>query len=74
MKKHVDLFGSHGLGTPPSCLLSVWTELSRNPETRLSHSIPLSGIDSATKNIYVHRFLETAKTGNSPLGTCTMCS
>ena len=58
MKRDVDLYGSQEIKLPPSCLLTLWTESSLNPETRLSHAIPLSGIDCKIRKIYVRRFLE----------------
>ena len=64
MKRDVDLYGSQDLKLPPSCILSVWTESSLKPKTRLSHPVPLSGIDSNTTKIYVRRFLETEDTSN----------
>ena len=59
MKRDVDLYGSHDIKIPPSCLLSVWTESSLKPKTRFSHPIPL---DSNTRKIYIHRYLETSIT------------
>ena len=61
MKRDIDLYGSHDIKLPPSCLLSVWTE-SSNPKRRFSHPLPLSGIDSNTRKIYIHRYLETSST------------
>ena len=49
MKRDVDLYGSQDLKLPPSCILSVWTESSLKPKTRLSHPVQLSGIDSNTR-------------------------
>ena len=65
MKRDIDLYGSQDIKLPPSCLLTVWTESSLNPETRLSHALPLSGIDSKTRKIYVRRFLERSDTTNT---------
>ena len=65
MKKDVDLYGSHDIKIPPSCLLSVWTESSLKPKTRLSHPIPLRGIDSNTRKIYVHRYLDPVETSST---------
>ena len=45
----------------PSCLLTVWTESSLNPETCLSHDLPLSGIDCKRTKMYVCRFLEKGR-------------
>jgi len=53
MKRDTDLYGSQDLKLPPSCILTVWTHTSLNPEIRLSHPVPLSGIDSNTRKIYV---------------------
>ena len=64
MKRDIDLYGSQDIKIPPSCRLTVWTESSFNPETHLSHPIPLRGIDSDTRKIYVHRFLEIVDTTN----------
>ena len=64
MKRDVDLYGAQELQIPPSCILSVWTDSSLKPKIRLSHPIPLSGIDSNTRKIYVHRFLETEDTSD----------
>ena len=65
MKRDVDLYGSHDIKIPPSCLLSVWTESSLKPKTRFSHAIPLRGIDSNTRKIYVHRYLDPVETSST---------
>ena len=54
MKRDVDLYGSQDI----KLLLTVWTESSLNPETRLSHAVSLSGVDCKTRKIHVRRFLE----------------
>ena len=64
-KRDIDLYGSQDLILPPSCLLSVWTESSLNPKTRLSHPVTLSGIDSATTKIYVRRFRDPVVTSST---------
>ena len=43
----------------------MWTESSLNPETRLSHALSLSGIESDTRLIYVRRFLDKSETTNT---------
>ena len=43
----------------------MWTESSLNPETRLSHTLSLSGVESDTRLIYVRRFLERSDTTNT---------
>ena len=53
MKRRIDLYGSQDLKLPPPCLLTVWTESSLNPDTCLGDALPLSGIDSDTRLIYV---------------------
>ena len=62
MKRDFDLYGAQELQIPPCCLLSVWTESSLKPKTCLSHPIPLNGIDSNTRKIYVHRYLDPVET------------
>jgi len=62
MKRDVDLYGGQDIHIPPSCLLTVWTDQTRKPEKRLSHPVPLIGIDSNTRKIYVCRFLDTNNT------------
>ena len=68
MKRDVDLYGSQDLKLPPSCILSVWTESSLKPKTRLSHPVPLSGIDSNTRKIYVHRYVDPVEISSSTSG------
>lgn len=62
-KRDADLFGSAGLPIPPSCLVTVWADVSCNPERRLRHPVALSGIDTEdAKIIYITQFLETSDT------------
>ena len=65
MKRDVDLYGAQELQIPPCCLLSVWTESCLKPKTRLSHPIPLNGIDSNTRKIYVHRYLDPVESSST---------
>jgi len=65
MKREADLYGSQDLKLPPSCILTVWTDQSYKPKKRLSHPVPLTGIDSNTRKIYVRRFLETVETSST---------
>ena len=65
MKRHIELYGSQDLKLPPPCLLTVWTESSLNPETCIGHALPLNGIDSDTRLIYVHRFMVRSETTNT---------
>ena len=63
MKRDADLFGSD-LPIPPSCLVTVWADISRNPKTRLRHPVILTGIDCNTRKVYISRFLETVESTN----------
>ena len=63
MKRDADLFGSNDLPIPPSCLVTIWADLSCNPKRRLRHPVTLTGIDCNTRKIYISRFLETSATG-----------
>ena len=53
MKRDADLFGSNDLPIPPSCLITIWADLSCNPERRLRHPVTLTGIDCNTRKIYI---------------------
>ena len=66
-KRDADLFGSKDvdLPIPPSCLVTVWADISCDPKTRLRHPVILTGIDSDTRKIYISRFLETLETTNT---------
>ena len=67
MKRDADQFGSKDidLPIPPSCLITVWADLSCNPKTHLRHPVTLTGIDCNTRKIYISRFLETVDTINT---------
>ena len=63
MKRDADLFGSrHPI--PPSCLITVWADISCNPKIRLRHPVTLTGIDCNTRKIYISTFLETVESTN----------
>ena len=63
MKRDADLFGSrHPI--PPSCLITVWADISCNPKIRLRHPVILTGIDCNTRKIYISTFLETVESTN----------
>ena len=49
MKRDADLFGSNDLPIPPSCLVTIWADLSCNPKRRLRHPVTLTGIDCNTR-------------------------
>ena len=63
MKRDADQFGSNDLPIPPTCLVTVWADLSCNPKIRLRHPVTLTGIDCNTRKIYISRFLQTSTTG-----------
>ena len=64
MKKDADLFGSCDLPNPKSCSVTVWADLFSKPEERLRLPVPLIGIDSDTKKIYISQFLEAVDTSD----------
>ena len=58
----MDAFGrsdSNGLPDPPSCLVSVYAKDEHKADELLSYAVPLKGVVSLTKEIFVTRFLET---------------
>ena len=59
MKCDADRFGPNDHPLPPSCLITVWADLSCKPKMRLKHPLSLTGIHCSTKKIYIIRFLET---------------
>ena len=59
MKSDADRFGPNDLPIPPSCLITVWADLSCKPKIRLRHPLSLTGIHCNTRKIYIIRFLET---------------
>ena len=63
MKRDADLFGSSNLPIPPSCLITIWADLSCNPKIHLSHPVTLTEIICNTRKINISRFLETSTTG-----------
>ena len=63
MKRDADLFGSNDLPIPPSCLITIWADLSCNPKRHLRHPVTLTGIDCNTRKIFISRFLEISTTG-----------
>ena len=62
MKSDADRFGPNDLPIPPSCLITVWADLSCKPKIRLRHPLSLQGIHCNTRKIYIIRFLETTIT------------
>ena len=63
MKRDADLFGSSDLPILPSCLITIWADLSCNPKIRLRHPVTLTGINCNTRKIYISGFLETSTRG-----------
>ena len=62
MKSDADRFGPNDVLIPPSCLITVWADLSCKPKIRLRHPLSLRGIHCNTRKIYIIRFLETTIT------------
>ena len=63
MKRYADLFGSSDLPIPPSCLVTIWADLSCISKIRLRHLVTLTGKNCNTEKINIRRILETSITG-----------
>ena len=62
MKRDVDRFSSNRFPIPPSCLFTVWADVSRDPDIHFYYDIRLNGIFCSTRAIHISRFLDTVET------------
>ena len=59
-KRDADLFGTVQLPIPPTCRVTIWSNVSQDTEEYFSYTVPLIGIHSDdVDEIYIQRFLET---------------
>ena len=61
-KQDADLFGSQHLLICPSGLVTVCATQAQDTEQYLHYAVPLVGINSDVRKIFINRSLETAQT------------
>ena len=57
LKSEIDGFGENILPIPPSCLVSIYAEVSSDTVRVLKYSVALAGVDSKVKQIIITRSL-----------------
>ena len=64
MKRDVDLFSSNRLPIPPSCLFTVWADVSCNPDIHFFYDVRLYGMcwsPHSIRIVHISRFLYTVE-------------
>ena len=71
----MDDFGkSDGLPDPPTCLVTVFATVGPKTTPYLSYSVPIRGVVTKTKEIFVNRLLDPSASSFSSQSMCTVPS
>ena len=71
----MDDFGkSDGLPDPPTCPVTVYATVGPNTAPHLSYSVPIRGVVTKTKEIFVNRLLDPSASASSSQSMCTVPS
>ena len=66
----MDDFGkSDGLPDPPTCLVTVFATVGPKTTPYLSYSVPIRGVVTKTKEIFVNRLLDPSSSASQSMYT-----
>ena len=69
----MDDFGkSDGLPNPPTCLVTVYATVGPNTAPHLNYSVPIKGVVTKTKEIFVTRLFDPSAYASSSQSMCTV--
>ena len=71
----MDDFGkSDGLPDPSTCLVTVYATVGSNTAPHLNYSVPIRGVVTKTKEIFLNRLLDPFASSSYSQSMCTVSS